>query len=686
MANFASITSEFSDASVLGSTFSITFVNITRGINKTVIWNCVTTRFSALQYAQGSDGGDQGSKALAAVNADIGNDVTLNPYMTVSLDIDSFAIEANEYGWTITAGATSGTPNITLTPTAEVLPAKDFQIISSSLAAAGTNPPCSHIEVTLTSNADGVGPFVWVTPAVTSLTVGQTTYAEIARQVAQQDLAITIDDDEGSTADPFNVLIPQLFTSALINSISQVTNPGGLDVAVTVFMDNPSSQFTYTYSVNGVDYQSSSVFPNMTDGSYTLYVNDGYGCIVTQGFTVLASSTIARPAAYAHIPLANPIRFILDSLSQYQNLHNTLYANEYYLGEYKPFYAQPYQNNDGVLLTQFRSNYDGLSAKLLDCDGETVDTFTIEQKSDNTGVTDFRDAVAYNKGNNQTGIYYTSGNIYDNLGDIIDTYTLDGQLPEYGIAGNTIVISSGPLIGSYIIKQVVFDSSVQANVLVLDNAWSEVSQTLSVVVECEYNKLPYEVWEFEWDLSTALAGTYTMQIAMTDSLMEYPDLVWNSDYICVNDLFHHTNLIKYSEDPYSTIDYSTGFIGRVRVKSLDAYASMEPAGTSVQYDDSVSNTKKLKDVSTMEGTMLIQELPRYMVEKMRLIFQHKTLEINDETWVTIDAMETTNFPKSALRNVSQKLKLVDYLPFANNNISIDGQLGRIVTSEGAILQ
>ncbi|GAH21483.1 unnamed protein product, partial [marine sediment metagenome] len=117
------------------------------------------------------------------------------------------------------------------------------------------------------------------------------------------------------------------------------------------------------------------------------------------------------------------------------------------------------QKTDGTITTQFRSNYDELSARLLDCEGNLISTISIDQKSDNLGAQDKRDCIAYNAGDNQTGIYFTNGNIYDpGTLDIIDTYELNGNLPEWGVIGNTMVLT-GAVAGSYVIKQVIFDST-----------------------------------------------------------------------------------------------------------------------------------------------------------------------------------------------------------------------------------
>lgn len=60
---------------------------------------------------------------------------------------------------------------------------------------------------------------------------------------------------------------------------------GAITIAAT------GGQATYSYSINGTNYQSSNVFTNLSAGTYTLFAQDANGCIGS------ASFTISQPAA-----------------------------------------------------------------------------------------------------------------------------------------------------------------------------------------------------------------------------------------------------------------------------------------------------------------------------------------------------------------------------------------------------
>lgn len=686
MSNFASIEVVFDEiTSSQGAELQIKFNN--PGITE-LIWSAEASRTVAFTYEiSTTTKEDQANKAFNAVAADIANHGTLSSKMIVTQPAtDRFVITANEFGWAIIDGGTTPDVEATLTATPEVLPAKDFQLIGDILTPTLVNPPCSHIRVGVESNADGVAPFTWITPALSSSTFFPFVYAEVARQAALTTLDITVADNEADQATRLNVSIPPIFDSAFITDISVVANAGGFDSTVTAFVTNPSDIFTFTYSIDGATFQISNIFPNVLDGSYTLYVNDGFGCVATQAFTVNASTSIQRDPANASVPTANSIRMIQNTSNQFQNLDNTLYDDEEFVNEDKKFYKQPYQTDDGFITTQFTTNYDTLSAKTIDCSDATILTPTITKKSDNIDARDSRDCIAFNRGNNQTGIYFTSGNIYDpGTTDIIDTYILDGQLPDWGVVGNTMILS-GAISGSFIIKQVVFDSTVRANALIFDNTWTSGNQSEALIADVTYNRLPFEVYEFDNDLALLGEGIFQNQLILSDSLLEFPTLVFNSERFIIKTTQRKTIFIEYSDSPGTGIDYSTGYLGRVRIHGQPQGYSPSFGGSVDVYTDSGENLKKVDDNPTRGGLAFFHQFPRYMGEKLRLIFAHENYSINGEDLQNEEEFEFIDVPMSSLKNGQIQVRKINYEAYKNDNIQIDGPTGALLQENGKILQ
>jgi hypothetical protein len=681
MANFAQVNIQFTEATDLNNSFGIKFVNSSRSIDVTFTWICKSVRSSAFQYKQATEAdlGDriieQADELNSAMFADISSSFISGFIDIGGINDDTVTVVAGENGWVITTTFTIG--NAIFTEIPEVLPVKNFQLLAFSLAQAVL--PCANIEVSITEN-DGVSPYTWISPANPSTTLS----ADIARTAANQIITVILQDDEGDQASLANVTIPRLFTSVEISDISVVANAGGLDATVTVFMGTQDFG-TYQFSIDGSNFQLSNVFTNVVDGSYTLFVNDGFGCITNTGFTVDVSQSIERDAAVGLVPTANSMRMVQRITSRFNNLKNTLYQDERYPTETKHDYFQLYQTNDGVIITQFRSNYDGLSVKIVDCDGVTIQTPSIAQKSNNISARDSRDVNVFNFGNNQTGIFFTEGNTYDpGTNDIIGTFNLLGALPDWGVVGNTVVLTGG-VVGSFVIKQVIFDSRVQAQTLVIDNIWTSGNFSEVAISDVTYNRLPYEVFEFNVDLATIAGGVYSNELTMIDSLEERPTLIFDSERYLIAAEHRKTAFIDYFISKGTGIDYDTGYQGHIRLLANDPEASPLPGGEIVALADSGGNIQKLKDSPTMSGEMWIEAQPRYMIEKLRLIFAHKRYFINGLEWQNEEAFERVAVEKSSLDNATIIVQRVGYEAFKTDNISIDGPVGEILHEEGPIL-
>src|SRR5690606_17696603 len=193
----------------------------------------------------------------------------------------------------------------------------------------------------------------------------------------------------------------------------------------------------------GVDFQTSNTFTGILPGSYTLYVKDQYGCTITKEIEVTTQSV--RPPAYRSVPLSNSFGWYEeqaapDGATIHYNSRN-IRPNHWQTGLLNnPPYGQPWVVGD-VVQTQFRSNYDTIVAQLINnADGSVVDTMTVVKKSNNLGKRQIMDVKLYDRGAGQTGLYFQAGNIYDSVGAVIDTYDLDGELPEWARIGQKITI------------------------------------------------------------------------------------------------------------------------------------------------------------------------------------------------------------------------------------------------------
>ena len=124
-----------------------------------------------------------------------------------------------------------------------------------------------------------------------------------------------------------NIQLPQYLSSDNI-STEAVNTPTGATITITV--DNTDG-LELEYSLNGVDYQDTNSFSGITEGDYTIYVRDQYGCQKTKDITIpnYADGGIGVLAPYADLPSkSNSIRFARyvewGNCSDYKNDENTL--------------------------------------------------------------------------------------------------------------------------------------------------------------------------------------------------------------------------------------------------------------------------------------------------------------------------------------------------------------------------
>ena len=121
---------------------------------------------------------------------------------------------------------------------------------------------------------------------------------------------------------------PSFLVSADISS-SYVNSPNGATINIVV---NPAlNGLTFTYSLDGVSFQSSSVFSGILDGDYTITVKDQLGCSTSVPITIppFSDGGIGERTAYADLPSkSNSIRYARyvdwGVCSNYKNDENTL--------------------------------------------------------------------------------------------------------------------------------------------------------------------------------------------------------------------------------------------------------------------------------------------------------------------------------------------------------------------------
>lgn len=115
---------------------------------------------------------------------------------------------------------------------------------------------------------------------------------------------ITVKDGTGCT----NVVSETVFDSngpsITSSSSTNISCSGGNDGTITVNTVTGGTG-ALVYSLNGLFYQSSSVFANLSAGSYTVYVKDANGCIGTTSITLTQPSAFTISSSLVHVSCHN---------------------------------------------------------------------------------------------------------------------------------------------------------------------------------------------------------------------------------------------------------------------------------------------------------------------------------------------------------------------------------------------
>lgn len=498
-----------------------------------------------------------------------------------------------------------------------------MSITGSAISEADASP-CTNVKITLTTS-DGTPPYEWVSPLPGNVGLS----GDVPRGTGP--ITVTLEDDNAEQ-DSIVVNIPEVFDNTAIDEIVIEGDPSGLYGSVSVIMNTfPSGLITYEYSLDNITFQTGNVFTSVLPGTYTIYVRDNFGCTISQEFEVTLSGI--RPPVYRLIPKSNSFGWLelQAAVNDCTNPYNGTNAkpNDYKpLRWYNPKYFQPWCPSDSPT-TQFRSNYDTLTARLINILTDVEEkTMTIVKQSDNIGRRQILDAKLYDRGSGQTGIYFTTGNIYDTDGTtVIDTHSLNGLLPEWAKVGQKFFLSDSAADGLFEIQQIIYDSTLLVNAIVINRVYTDVSEPITVRVDATYNKLNYETYEFITDFSDVPEGCYKIELAMVDSLAEYPNSTWESLPFKVSSSHRDLVYMESSTHIDDGILYSTGIVHKQRFQGL-FYEEDFPSNYEVVRDSR-------KEINKLDGRVqhvLVLEaidVPYWVHEKLALFISKKTIRVNN---------------------------------------------------------
>ena len=158
-------------------------------------------------------------------------------------------------------------------------------------------PTCTSNNGQITLTATG-----GATPYSYSLNNGPSQSSPIFANLAPGSYTYTITENGGCSGfGSFNIPPAAIITTTL-NQTATIICSGNTNAAISV--SATGGQASYSYSINGTNYQSSNSFSNLGAGTYTVYAQDANGCIGSNTLTITQPAAIGINAVPTMISCA----------------------------------------------------------------------------------------------------------------------------------------------------------------------------------------------------------------------------------------------------------------------------------------------------------------------------------------------------------------------------------------------
>ena len=489
--------------------------------------------------------------------------------------------------------------------------------IDSTLFSQASTVPCQNVSVEVETN-------ILATKIISPVAINPNTNNPFTFEwLRGQSIDVVVEDANG------NQYTQQLVTPSLLTpndfSLQLNVSPGG----TTAIVENSVAVgLDFEYSLDNSTWQDSNVFSGLIAGSYVLYVRDQLGCSTSIDFMV---DEYGIQTPYFYISKANSIRFAnridFGDAGNYKTDENTLSCEVDVLLPYHE--VQLFQTAD-VITTQFKSNYETNTAKVIRANGVEVPV-TVTKKSNYIGNKDSRDARKYDLGSGKTGIYFTSGNIYnyDTGFPTGETHYLNGGLPIWAKSGGYVKVDTE----WFLIEDVLFDESKNAEIIVISSSYSGVE--VSVIAGTIYNIFDYEIYEFTIDMVDYIDEVIRVSIIAEDD--NFTTITLLSEDINIQVLHEFTKSIEYWNNDNNDVFYATGIKHKIRLpyhkRSGDVDESSEVHKTDVS---SVLLSSELYEVDEFKFEPVTKEIWR----KLMIALSCKNVLIDGVGYVKNNSFDT----------------------------------------------
>lgn len=227
-------------------------------------------------------------------------------------------------------------------------------------------------------------------------------------------LVITIDD----------VVYPNIDTPEFLEITEVLVN--GNDVEI---ISNIGNQFGYNQSlVTSASYFSQANFTSLVANEYVAWVQDLYGGVAKQAFTVQQQASTQQKFASMFVSQKNSVYFA-NKTEQKKNPLSTLSFEDDYPVKAEDF-TQTFHTGQ-ILPIQWKSNFPFHQALLYECDSTDITLLNVTTVKNNIRQFTFLDCQITVTTGNYLRFTFSGGNEYDANGSVIGTHNFNNTFPFY---------------------------------------------------------------------------------------------------------------------------------------------------------------------------------------------------------------------------------------------------------------
>ena len=616
---YSTITLTFNENLTIGKTVSFQVTDSISNTAQPILESYVSLRIAPLQAVVKPALPVLGASPARSFEISFGLDFNGSGIYTVTRTDNVVVIQSTVANLSFSNPASTGDVTFTIANFSGSV----FQITESIFQQA--TDACNNVKLKVTTNiyAD-----VITSPIGTTTRAGNVIYIDVPRSggLNPSTINLSLATTPGQQVSR-SLTVPSILAGGNI-ALTINTSPNGATIIASHF---PNEELDSEYSLGDgttqTPYQISNIFTSVVAGAYTVYVRDQFGCIVNKSFTVDAFGV---DTPYFEISESNSIRWVGRTLNgialDVRIDQNRFSYEEDVKRKYKHFEDFTISN---IPETQFKTNYASPVVKVYE--GTTLlETIAPVKKTNNLRLKDSRDALKFSDTNGKTGIYFTTGKRYnfDTGADLLNDYTLNGNLPEWGLKGNYVKISGA----WFEIEDVLFDQTRQAEYLSTNQNYAGVE--VSIIVGTNYNRENYEVWEFYNSFTNYSGKTLDMELINTD--LVFDTLVYRAESVKVYASLPDHHEIKYSNVSNTDVMYSTGISFLINAR-LDK-VSDAPIGENENFSsDDVTLLERANIKQAKE--FVFESVTRGQMIKLYRSLYHRKLFINETGYAISETPE-----------------------------------------------